>query len=270
MSNTLIMSSEKQTHDISSFLVYAVILLLSVLLTLSFFPQFSLKIETPQLILASIIVALLLFRYFNVIEIPGFLKLNKQIQEVKEEAKEIRQIQMNLAQTFALSQNMSNKVYVNPVINGIIKDEGEEAENLLSQPSPTSAADMNISFEIVKNETDRILEHANRHEYSAAFLDIRRCIESLFKDILGTRGSEPLGILQQLREAQKREIIGPSLYESMNTVRRVANIFIHMPISTEADVNFDEVSKTIQLGIRVIAELQSIKRQKEFKNTRQR
>jgi len=60
------MSSEK-TNVI---LIYGLVALLSVVLIFSFIPRFNISIETSQIVLVLIIVVLLLFPYFKVIEIP--------------------------------------------------------------------------------------------------------------------------------------------------------------------------------------------------------
>ena len=79
------MSSEKDnlSEKTKALFIYAIIVVLAAVLILSFFPAYDIRIETSQLVLVLIIVVLLLFPYFKVIEIPGFLKLSKEIEEIK-------------------------------------------------------------------------------------------------------------------------------------------------------------------------------------------
>lgn len=261
------MSSEKDNlfEKIKALFICAIIVVLAVVLILSFFPAYNIRIETSQLVLVLIIVVLLLFPYFKVIEIPGFLKLSKEIEEIKSETKEIRQAQMTLMQAFTVSQSAtaSSAILINPVINQAVKDAGEEAETLLSElPSLSAEALSEYTLEIIMNETDRIKHFVERREYIAAFALMRSHIESLLKDVLGVGRTETRGFHQLLRDVKKRELLSPPLLESILSVRRFANIVLHMPPSAERDLSPTEVDKIVDLGIRAIGELESIKRER--------
>jgi hypothetical protein len=254
------MSSEK----INTLFIYGMVAVLATVLIFSFFPAYNVRIETSQLVLVLIIVVLLLFPYFKIIEIPGFLKLSKEIEEIKSETKEIRQAQMTLMQAFTFSQSAtaSSEIHIHPVINQAVRDAREEAETFLSEPPSVNTADLSVSLNIIKSETDRIKQHVNRREYIAAFALLRSHIESLLKDVLGVGQTETRGFHQLLRDVKKRELLRPPLLESILSVRRFANTVLHMPPSAERELSPTEVDKIVDLGIRVIGELESIKRRR--------
>jgi uncharacterized protein YutE (UPF0331/DUF86 family) len=62
-----------------------------------------------------------------------------------------------------------------------------------------------------------------------------------------------------LRKAQKNELINSSLAESINTVGRFGNIAIHMTPAEERQIASEEVEEIVDLGLRVLNELEKIK-----------
>lgn len=255
-------SGQEMQKKINTFFIYGIIVILVIVFVLSFFPAYNIKIETSQLVIVLIVVVLLLFRYFNIIEIPGFLKLSKQIEEIKSETKEIRQAQMTLMQAFTISQSAtaSSEVHIHPVIDQAVIDAEEEAETLLSEP-PSISVDL-TSFERnrIRSEETRIRQLVQNREYIPAFALLRNYIDSLLKDILGIGPDEIRNFHQLLRDVRKRELLTPQLLESMLSVRRFANMVIHMSPSAERELPIAKVDKIIDLGIRTIRELESIRR----------
>jgi len=192
------------------------------------------------------------------------LKLSKEIEHIRNETKEIKQAQMNLMQAFTISQSAtaSSHIHLHPAVNEAMKDAAEEAETLLGElpsvvPTPSLSARARA---IIESETDRIRQYAQRREYIAAFALMRSHIENLVKDILDAGPNETRNFHKLFREAKKRELIRPPLVQSILSVRRYANLVIHMPLSDERKMSPAEVDKIVDLGIRTIEELETIKR----------
>lgn len=259
------MSFEKKPQKINTFFIYGIVAILIIILIFSFFPAYNIRIETSQLVLVLVIVVLLLYRYFSVIEVPGFLKLSKEIKEIRNETNEIRQAQMTLMQAFTISQSTtaSSEVHIHPVINQAVKDAEEEAETLLSELSPISVDLSSFERDRILNEANRIRQHIQNREYIPAFALLRSNIDSLLKDVLGIGQDETRNFHQLLRDVKKRELLTPQLLEGILSVRRFANMVIHMSPSTERELLPAKVETIADLGIRVIDELETIKRRRK-------
>lgn len=256
--------SEKQkTSEVArTVFIYFLAVILTAFLIVSFFPAYNVRLETSQLVLVLIIVVLLLFPYFSIIEILGFLKLSKEIKEIKGETKEIRQAQMALMQTVAVSQSAiaSNVININPFIGRVMKDAEAEAETLLAEMPALSRISLpRGKRSTIRSETERIRLYASNREYIAAFALLRTHIENLVKDVLGVGQKEPRRFYELLKDAKKREVLRPALSESILSVRRFANAVVHMPPSAEKTISPAQVDKMIDLGMRVVAELESVK-----------
>lgn len=254
------MSTKKGPRNINAFFIYGVIGILVGILIFSLFPVFNIRIENSHLILVLLVIVLLLFRYFDVIEVPGFLKLSKEIKEIRSETKEIKQAQMSLMQAFTISQSAtaSSHVHIHPVINQAVKDAEEEAETLLSELPPISVDLTSLEGARMQSEAARIRQYVRNEEYIPAFALLRSYIDSLLKGILGMGQDETRSFHQLLRDAKKRELLTPQLLESMLSVRRFANMVIHMSPSAERELSPAKVDKIVDLGIRTINELESI------------
>jgi len=255
------MVAEKQRQQINTYFIYGVIALLSMILTLSLFKTLPIQLETSHLIIILVIAVLLLFRYFDAVEIPGLLKFRKEIEEIKTETKEIRQGQMTLMQALSISQSATaaSHVYIHPIIQGATTEAAQEATTLLEEPPSVGNAALNTSLEAIRNETDQIQLHVQRGEFYAAFVLMRKRIDSLLRDILGAGPGDIRSFHELIRDARKIELISPSLLESLSSVRRFANIVIHMPTTEERHLSMDDVEKIVNLGIRTMGELEAIK-----------
>lgn len=172
---------------------------------------------------------------------------------------------MALMQAFTVSQSAtaSSEIHIHPVLDRVVKDAEEEAETLLIEMPSLSAIPLPTrARSAIMSETDRINQHVYRREYIAAFALLRSHVENLLKDVLGIGEAETRSFCELLRDAKKRELLRPPLSESILSVRRFANTVLHMPPSAERDLSPVEVEKIVDLGIRAIAELESIKRRR--------
>lgn len=249
------MTQKEENGKVNTLFIYGLIVLLSTILVISFVPSFGIAVSNSQLVIILIIVVLVLFRYFDIIEIPGFLKLSKEIKELKDETKEIKQNQVNMMQTFAMTQNVRAMSSVQ-IINAVTREARLEAENLLPELPAVNFVTTPVTS--VQNTANTILEHVRHRHYSAAFLDLRRCMDGLVKDITGVQ--EPkVTVFELLRKAEKSGLISSSLAESINTVRKYANIAIHMAPAQERRIEEGQVEDIVDLGLRVISELEKIK-----------
>lgn len=251
------MTQDETNKKTNVLFIYGLICFLAIILIVSFIPSFGVVIGTSQLVIIAIIVVLLLFRYFDIIEIPGFLKLSKEIKELKNETKEIKQNQMNMMQTIAVRQNA--RATSIQIIGAATREAKQEAEALLPElpavnflTTPTTPS--------VQNMANTIMEHVQRRNYSAAFLDLRRIMDSLVRDITGIQDSK-VKFFDVLRTAQKDGLINSSLADSINSVRKFGNIAIHMTPAQERRIQVEEVQEIVDLGLRVVNELEKIRTQ---------
>jgi hypothetical protein len=235
--------------------IYGLIVLLSIILVISFVPSFGIAVGNSQLVIIVVIVVLVLFRYFDIIEIPGFLKLSKEIKELKDETKEIKQNQMNMMQAIAVTQNVKAMSSVQ-IINAATREAKLEAENLL--PELPAVDFVTTPVTSVQNTANTILDHVQHRHYSAAFLDLRRSMDGLVRDITGIQDSK-VPLFEVLRKAEKGGLISSSLAESINAVRKYGNIAIHMTPAEERRIGEGQVEKIVDLGLRVISELEKTK-----------
>jgi len=252
------MTQDETNKKTNTLFIYGLICFLAIILIVSFIPSFGVVIGTSQLVIIAIIVVLLLFRYFDIIEIPGFLKLSKEIEELKNEAKEIKQNQMNMLQAFAVTQNARATSSIQ-IIGAATREAKQEAEALLPElpavnflTTPTTPS--------VQNMVNTISEYVQRRNYSAAFLDLRRIIDSQVREITGIQDSK-VRFFEILRKAQKDGLINSSLADSINSVRRFGNIAIHMTPAQERRIQVEEVEEIVDLGLRTVNELEKIRKQ---------
>jgi|GEM_PF-3855148 len=249
------MTQEERNSMANTLFIYGLIVLLSIILVISFVPSFGIAVGNSQLVIIVIIVVLVLFRYFDIIEIPGFLKLSKEIRELKDETKEIKQNQMNMMQAIAVNQNVRAVSSVQ-ILTEATREARLEAENLLPELPAMNIVTPTVTN--VQNTAATILEHIQHRHYSAAFLDLRRSMDSLVRDIAGTQDSN-VPIYGVLRKAEKSGLVSSSLAESFKSVRRYANIAIHMTPAEERRIAERQVEKIVELGLRVITELEKTK-----------
>jgi hypothetical protein len=253
------MSKERPISKLTSILIYSFVALFTILLIISFV-QNNFTLETTQIVLIAVITILLLFRYFDVVEIPGFIQLSRRISEIKEETKEIKQNQMYLMQNM-ISQNASasNQVLINPIIKSVIRDAGEDAEIFLSRPPTVGEKDLSISSKD-KNDAQKVInDNVQKGDYIQAFLEIRQYTACLLKNILRIDKNTQWSLGQLLKEAHTLNLIDWQLLESLATVRRVANIVIRINPNEQKDLLPSEVNKVIDLALRCIDELNRIK-----------
>jgi hypothetical protein len=249
------MEPKKSASKFSSALIYVIAIVLTIVLVASFLPNFGLKIEVTQLVLATFIVILLLFKYFDILEIPGFLKLSKKIEHIESELITIRQNQISIQQN-AISQKTtaSNQVFVSPIVNQVINDAEKDAELFLS-----NSLIEGVSADEIKTDTYSIETFAKNGEYSDAFSEIRKQMLKNLDIIIGN-DSQTKGLRGKLTAAFQRGLISEPLFQSLLSVRRVVNVMIGINPHEMTYLNTKEVNKVIELAIESIKRLETISR----------
>ncbi len=196
------------------------------------------------------ILVLLLFRHFSKVEIPGLLTLTKKIEEVRDEARELR---LSITQALAKAQATSSAV-VN--INQMIHDNAEDAREIGAEITGSLE-----KSERLQTEADRITRFVSEGEYVAAFAILRNSIETLLRDILQTktgRETEHRSWVKMIGEIRKLGILTPSVFDAIVVVRNTANTILHSPRYEKA-ISISEAATIADLGIKVISELNEIK-----------
>jgi hypothetical protein len=75
------------------------------------------------------------------------------------------------------------------IIGAVTREARQEAENLLPElPAVNFVTAPTVTS--VQNTANTIMEHVQHRNYSAAFLDLRRSIDSLMRDITGIQDSK--------------------------------------------------------------------------------
>lgn len=246
------MSESKSTLErINDFLIYAVAIAGILVFCLSSVPATGFAISTNGTILFVLVIVLLLFRYFSKIQIPGLLTLSKKIEEVRDEAKELR---ISLTQAMAKAQATSSSV-IN--VGHFVKDNAIDAQEITNEIPQTKK-----SVE-AQNESDKILKFVSQNDYAAAFLTIRNRIEVQLAQLVEIQTGEKSKFrnsYELLKELRGSSILSPPLIDAINLVRNTANTFVHMSPDQNRG-STAELSIIIDLAIRVISELDA---QKEY------
>lgn len=240
-------------HRINEIFIYIVVSVSLIIFILASFPQIGIVINQNQIFLLVIVLVFLIFKYFNVIEIPGFLKLSKEIEEVKNETKAIR----DTIQTLAISQSSANSSIINQIVNQVRDDaiEVKEAGQKLPDIAPAHISQDETEYELAQIEDDIAIGR-----YVSAFASIRNLIESLLREILRKKGEDigRMSWIQLEKLASRSEILSPDIINSMRAVRSAANTIIHSA-PWENALPSSEVETISDIGIKTIHELMRIR-----------
>ena len=239
-------SDDRKLRTINDVLIYLTVIICLILFTLASFPQLNFLINESQMIILVVIVILLLFRHFSKIEIPGLLALTKRVEEVRDEARELR---LSLNQVLAKAQATSSAV-VN--INQMVHDYAQDAKEI-----GTEIAEPLRRSERLQTEADRIKRFVSDGEYVAAFAVLRKSIQVLLQEILRIKtGSETeyRSWLETVRTIRELGILKPSILDAIAIVRNTANTILHSG-EYEKAISADEATAISDLGLRVISEL---------------
>jgi hypothetical protein len=214
-------------------------------------------ITQNQLILLGLVVVLLVFKYFSKIEIPGLLKVSKDIEEVKNETKEIR----NSIHMLAIAQISSNNtININPLA-GSINANAEEAKEI-NEEIP-QIAENNPDDEITPIAQE-IRTHIGQGQYVAAFAMLRNAIEVELRNFLlahGEKSARLYGLGRMSRIAEKYGL--PSdLSKGIYVVGNSANNILHSA-PYEKTIPLEEAEQITDLGIKVLYGLKRLKEENQ-------
>ncbi len=117
------MENGNRSGTINDFLVYLAICIALAVFVLAALPILGIQITQNQILLLAVVLVLLIFRHFTKIEIPGFLKLSKEVEQVKKDNEAIR---ATLKSISSAQSNASASVQ----FNQIIAEQAKEAKEL--------------------------------------------------------------------------------------------------------------------------------------------
>jgi hypothetical protein len=245
-------TQEPQQMSFGDVILYVVVIVLVAAFALSFYWGYG-EITQNQLILLGLVVVLLVFKYFSKIEIPGLLKVSKDIEEVKNETKELR----NSIHMLAVAQISSNNtININPLA-GSINANAEEAKEINEEiPQVTE----NIPDDEITPIAQEIRTHIGQGKYVAAFAMLRNAIEVELRSFLlshGEKGDKLYGLSRMSRVAEKYGL--PSdLSKAIYVVGNSANDILHSA-PYERTIPIEEAKQITDLGIKVLYELKRLK-----------
>jgi hypothetical protein len=235
---------------INDLLVYLAICIALVVFILASFPSFGIQITQSQILLMIIILVLLIFRHFTRIEIPGFLKLSKEVDQIKKENEEIK----STLNSIATSQSNAS---ANVNINQFMAEQAKEAKEI-EKRLPTVVAPQQ-QVETSRLDLVSLEEQLDGGQLIAVFAVIRNTIETMLSDIIRTKGKqvEHPSLGQLASTALQLEVIDQSIYDAINIIRNSANLIMHSH-PNETAISIKEARSIFDLATKTIAELQKI------------
>lgn len=247
------MNKKENTTSTNEILIYIAVCIALVVFAVASFPQFGIEITQNQIFLLVVVLVLLLFRHFGRIEILGFLRLSKVVEEVKKETREIRSSLQSLALSIASSRATA---IVN--LGGVLDAAAEEAREIESEiPSIPSLPDLSdqMRFDVMN-----ITQYIERGHFIAAFATLRNRIETELRDILRFQGEEaPRATTFHLaRRVGKLNIVESATIEAILVVNNTANTILHSA-AYEQTIPMEKARYISELGIRALYELRRVR-----------
>jgi hypothetical protein len=242
-------TSSTYSRIINESFIYIAISISLIVFVLGSFRDFGIEVTQDQILLLSLVLVLLLFRHFSVIEVPGFLKLSKKVEEIRKETAAIRDALFSMA----ISQSNSSAV-VN--FNQLISDTAREASEIGGEiPEISTPPDDQLRLNL-----QRIRRHVDNGEFIAAFATLRNSIETTLREILSVHGEDrrydSLG--QLTRSAGKLGVLDPTIIEAISVVNYTANTVLHSA-PYEKNISMDKIRQITELGIKTLSELQRVR-----------
>jgi hypothetical protein len=239
--------SRSKLEVLNDFFIFFVAIIGLIVFWLSSMPTTGFTISTNGMLLFVLVIVLLLFRHFSKIQIPGLLTLTKKIEEVRDEAKELR---LSLTQVLAKAQSSSSSV-VNFGLGHYVKDNASDAQEIIPEIPQAQLSERTSS------ESERILKYISQKDYAAAFFTVRNKIENQLARLVEIQtGEKPKyrSSIELLRQLRNSSMLDPPMLDAINFIRANSNAFIHMS-SEQSKVSAEELDKIVDLAIRVISKL---------------
>lgn len=250
---------DRRISRLNEALIYAAVVVSLVVFVIASIPGSGMEVSQNMIWLLIVILVFLAFQYFNVIEIPGFLKLSRELKEVKEETREIR----NSLQVLASSRSSAQAV-VN--VNGIISEPAQEARELRNETPSISGPVPDEQMALYEEDVGFYIQ---RGQFVAAFANLRRLMESELRQILVLRnvdvGRASLG--KMVRLASSQNLLEPALVEALSLVKNVANTVVHSA-PVEKELSMGQLRDVAEIGMRGVYMLQQ-KREELMQTTRE-
>ncbi len=248
--------SQESTPDkslsakVNEWLVYITAGIALAVFILAAFPSFGAEITQNMIFLLIAVLVLLVFRHFAKIEIPGFIKVSKEVEEVKKDTAEIKSSLQSIAVATA---NSSIKQYF--CFKEKLAEIGRDAEDVeKSLPKSTAQAKSPLA-----NDEDKILNLIEQRNIVAAFAVLQDRLENKLRTILLRKGSyHPEASMSALiSEAQNEKLIAKELVTALIVIKHGGSYLISSHPFEEV-IPIDEAKKIANLGIKTLKELNII------------
>jgi hypothetical protein len=245
------MESENRTKVINDLLLYSAVVIALVVFVLSSFPTSTIQITQNQILLLVIVLVLLIFRHFTKIEIPGFLRLSKEVENIKKENEEIK---VKLS-SISISQAASN-AKASFQFNQYFAEQAKEAKEVGSMFPSTP---LEQQAEVPSQDFSSLEKQLERGQLVPVFAVIRNTLEGLLTNILQAHGDrkEYRSLGQLASAALNSQIIDPRIYDAINIIRNSSNLIIHSH-ENESAISIIEAKSIFDLAKKTVLELKKI------------
>lgn len=250
------MREKQRSTAINEIFIYIAISISLVVFVLASFPQFGVGIAEHQILLLAVILILLLFRHFREIEITGFPKLSKEVEEVRKETRELR----SALQSFAASHStLSASVNIGEIVRSIDEATQEAAEIESEIPSIPNETAVYDPLRLDAMNIRRLIEEG---QFIAAFATLKRRITTALREILWLRGEELASpsMFRLITRAQKLKILNNSVIEALMVMNKAANSILHSA-PYEKTIPLEKARYISDLGTKTLYELHRVKKQ---------
>jgi len=251
-----------------------IIVVLAVLFLWSLPYDSILILDNNKLVLLGFIVVLLLSYRFKEIEVTGFFKLSKAVEEVnketkavKEETKELRQI---LVQSMAISSSVSKssaQITINQILSQIPKLPEPSQRLPVSPPIPPQQLFMEeIETEKKPETTDeqRINELFLRGDYLASITLLRNLIYDELRGGLKLLGkTTPYGMNLMLKYVQENQLYDLDIIDGVEIINKLYDAFRASPPDSTY-INKEQFSNALNYGIQIYYQIKEFN--DSFKN----
>ena len=244
------MENESRSKIVNDVFVYAAVIIALIVFVLAASTSFGIQITGNEIILLTIVLVLLIFRHFTSIEIPGFIKLSKKVEEIKKENEEIKTTLKAIASAKAFATSSVNINWAEQA------KEAKEVGSKLPAVKPEQQVEVSrLDFALLENR----LEDG---QLIPVFAVIRNTLENMLTDILGKKSKlddhMTLGQLSAL--ALDHDIISRPLYDAITIIRNSADLIIRSN-PNEYEISIEEAKSIFDLSRVTITELQNKIRQ---------
>ena len=237
-----------------------IIVVLAVLFLWSLPYDSILILDNNKLVLLGFIVVLLLSYRFKEIEVTGFFKLSKAVEEVnketkavKEETKELRQI---LVQSMAISSSVSKssaQITINQILSQIPKLPEPSQRITISPPRPIPSQQP-VTKEIIIEKKSEITDEQRIHElflrgdYLASITLLRNMIYDELRRGLELREiTPPFDLNQMLKYIQENQLYDLDIIDGVEIINKLYEGLKSTPIDS-ININKELFANAINYG----------------------